>query len=139
MQASEYTLIAAHDLAREGSKLTCLIHKADVAAPDKTVFVHSKSLGAKSNVRHVPMKELELQSLQQTVAHPDEGVWQLCPFGGGGGKSLSHKQPPCPSGTLLCEVSALEGFALHEEQDPVLRIGTLLALQKHGRVIIVTF
>ncbi|KAL3151012.1 hypothetical protein ABBQ38_012883 [Trebouxia sp. C0009 RCD-2024] len=70
------------------------------------------------------MEELELQSLQQSVANPQdpEEVCQPCPFGGGD-NPLSYKQPPYPSDTRLCEASAaLESFALDEEQHPALRM-----------------
>ena len=132
MYASENTLKAAHDLVRRGKQLTCLVYKADVAAPDQTAFVHDKVWGPRFRARHclcVPMEELEVQSLQESVAnpqHPDETVWQPCPFGGGE-NPVSYKQPPYPSDTRLREVSvALEAFALDEEQEAMLRMAARL-------------
>lgn len=131
MHASENTLIAAHDLVRKGKKLNCLIYKADVAAPDKTAFVYNKLWGPRFRVRHclcVPWRSLSFHSYSAVVnpQHPDEETSQPCPFAGVE-NPLPYKAPPYPSDTRLCEVSAaLEGFALDEEQEPVLRMAARL-------------
>ncbi len=118
--------------AQGGRPLTCLVYKADAPAPDKTAFVHNKVWGGKHRLRHslcVPMEELELQLLQQSVANPQdlgEEVWQPCPFAAGK-NPLPYKPPPYPSDVRLCKVSvALEGFALNEEQNPVLRMAACM-------------
>lgn len=75
-----------------------------------------------------PWRSLSFHSYSAVVnpQHPDEETSQPCPFAGVE-NPLPYKAPPYPSDTRLCEVSAaLEGFALDEEQEPVLRMAARL-------------